>query len=70
MKHKSFPFPIPSLTRGDLDALGFDGAKADDWAMKEIVESLALDFGAHFVNGGLESWAEHYGLPKKPEKNL
>jgi hypothetical protein len=38
--------------------------------MKEIVESLALDFGAHFVNGGLESWVEHYGVPKKPENNL
>jgi hypothetical protein len=63
-------FPITSVHRGDLEALGFDASTVEDATMLELAGKMA---DAYVENGfwiDLEIIAEAIGVPKQAARDL
>lgn len=64
MKKQEY-FEITSVSRADLEQLGFDTRKVDDATMRKIASKMGDDYCEQLYWGSLGIFAEHYGVPKK-----
>lgn len=58
-------FPITSLSRPDLERIGFDGAVIDDATMKKLAEMMASDYCEQLFWNSLKIIAEHLEIPRR-----
>jgi len=63
---KKDSFPITSVSREDLEALGFDTSNVSDDTMERLASKLADDYCEQLFWSSLEILAEnHFNIPKK-----
>lgn len=58
-------FPITSVSRGDLDAKGFDTSEVDDATMERLASKMADDYCEQLFWSSMEIIAEYMDIPKK-----
>ena len=58
-------FPITSVSRGDLEAKGFDTSEVDDATMERLASRMADDYCEQLFWSSMEIIAEYMDIPKK-----
>lgn len=59
------PFNITSVSREDLEHIGFNTTKVNEATMKELASKLADDYCEQLFWNSLPIIAEHLGIPKR-----
>jgi len=65
METKKENFPITSISRYDLEIVGFDTRNVEDSTMENLASRLANDYLEQLYWSSLEIIAEYLGIPKK-----
>lgn len=63
--HLKQEFEISSVSRDDLDYIGFDTSEVSDETMEHLASKLGDDYCDQLFWTSLRIMAEHLGIPKK-----
>lgn len=62
-------FVITSVSRGDLEALGYDTSEVSDEKMEYLAKKMANDYCEQLFWSSLDILAEYLEIPKKENEN-
>lgn len=68
MDEKQTFFPITSVSRDDLESIGFDTSNVSDSTMEYLAKKMANDYLDQLYWFSLEIIAEYLEIPKKDSK--
>jgi len=60
-------FEISSLHRDDLESIGYDTSRIDDFTMKSLASKLGDDYCEQLFWNSLPILADHFDIPKHEE---
>lgn len=62
-------FVITSVSRGDLETLGYDTSEVSDEKMEYLAKKMANDYCEQLFWSSLDILAEYLEIPKKENEN-
>jgi len=67
MDNLDTPFAITSVSRADLENIGFDASKVDDATMARLAGKMADDYCDQLFLSSLKTLAgEYFEIPRRP----